>query len=73
MADSEKINPDIDTELKNRMGRMLDKVEGSDDPKAIAAAFRTLVEFSRPKPPQVLDLGGVNLNLTTIGEKDPTG
>jgi hypothetical protein len=71
VAESEQINKDISDQLDKRMETMLDKVEASEDPKAIAAAFRTLVEFSRPKPPQVLEIGGVTANLTTIGEKDP--
>lgn len=67
MAGTDPIqNADIDAQLTKRMPGMLDAVEASLDAKAIAAAFRTLVEFSRPKPPTQVNLGGVGVSVTSV-------
>ncbi len=64
------LNADIDTQLRERQSRMLDSIEASQDAKAIAAAFRTLVEFARPKPPQQVNLGGgVGVSVTSVEDE----
>jgi hypothetical protein len=70
MADNpQSTNPDIEQQLVKRMDTMLDTVEKSGDAKAIAAGFRTLVEFARSKPPQLHQFAGIELNVTSVADQ----
>ena len=68
MADSKPV--DLGEQLDKRTEGMLDKIEGSGDPKAIAAAFRTLVEWSRQKPAVKIEGSGLSVNITSVADKN---
>lgn len=57
---------DIGKMLDERAERMVDKIEESGDPKSIASTFRTLVEFSRSKPPQKIEMDNLSVNITPV-------
>jgi hypothetical protein len=63
---SEPENADIAAQLDGRMVSMLDAVEKSQDAKAIAAAFRTLVEYSKSKPAQKIEGAGFSVTISSV-------